>query len=863
MSLSLPGSPGSPTRGLMRPPCVAWRDRLETELLPKDSNVPEHRRLIPTYILDSLFNSETIQEILDCWCSQCEACRDLSGTSESSIDPKIITGHSESDKGTHGRAVVLFAVLVYLEFPLLVNCFLTHGIDDQRLILSTASFDGVGIRNIIGNEIHKRFPRFAERFHWSKHQFLVPRAQDLVRAGDYAYFPRETILPFANEVAVGRTLENGEIISEGSFGRVYRFDLLDSYGEFPEFPGVHQFARKELLSNTPEWRFNAERRNLLSVKKIGDDHLVKIVTAYRHGNLFNLIFPLAQTNLHRYLREAEYQPFRGSTCVVKHPIWLQLLGIARALYKVQNFHENSSSNEASRYGYHLDLKPANILVEDSGRLIITDFGQAVFKRATDSTDSRVRGVGGTETYAPPEFDDDANGVNRRYDIWSLGCIFLECLVFVIKGREGLLELDHSRVTVDPLNGNIDDRFCSYDGSTGSYALKRRLLDQIERLPKHVQGAADLGFYQKFLDLVLHMLDVNPKTRLTSAHTCAYLSKIINEPAGKHSIDVTRDSRDASQGDRDSEEIESIPRTLSLRVNGNLQSGSAQLLSDGTQLQVKVSRGTDASEVPIGQLTALRMIPEYALHNPGSYYFLDYSLSITPDDPTSANAKEYTFECRQDLDATCRLQKQLLGQEVVRSWKLSSAELLMRPRKFRRKSSASSTASGVSGLGNPSAIQLWEEGAHIDTTPHSPKRYFRPTPSHRRVVLYFSECILLLRIAKNFRLNKASQQVENHSSTLEFVPTSESTDRSFSATLLRKRPDMPAPSFALDRGAFEAEEANGRVECSSLALIFHTPRDATLFYESYRELKRQWREDVKHFDTLLGRVGSKMWDIRSK
>lgn len=223
----------SRTRGLARPPCVTWRDRLETELVPKDSNVPEHKKFVPGRVLYSIFDRGNIQEILGCWCSKCEACRELSGNLESSVDPNPIIGQPDSNNESPSPATILFALLVYIEFPLLVHCFLLRGIGDRQLKESTSSFDTTTVRGIIGNEAHVRFPRFAERFHWIKYQFLVPRVQDLVRATDYAVFPQEAVLPFVNEAVVGQPDGRGQIISEGSFGRVYKFELFDGYGEFP------------------------------------------------------------------------------------------------------------------------------------------------------------------------------------------------------------------------------------------------------------------------------------------------------------------------------------------------------------------------------------------------------------------------------------------------------------------------------------------------------------------------------------------------------------------------------------------------------------------------------------------------------
>ena len=233
--------------------------------------------------------------------------------------------------------------------------------------------------------------------------------------------------------------------------------LTLEFGQVQGVPNIRRFARKALRDNDDPRLFNAERQNLTYVKRVQDRHLVQIIKAYKHGDVGNVILPLAKTNLGAYLRDPSYKASEQSQQGIElHPFWEQILGVSRALHKILVQEAPDSTRNEVLYSSHFDLKPANVLIEDSGVFVISEFGQAYFRKLSEATSSKVIGMGGTESYAPAEIDDPAMLRNRRYDIWSLGCILLEICTFVVRGYPGVLELDVARITTTEAGNMTDD-----------------------------------------------------------------------------------------------------------------------------------------------------------------------------------------------------------------------------------------------------------------------------------------------------------------------------------------------------------------------------------------------------------------------
>ena len=98
--------------------------------------------------------------------------------------------------------------------------------------------------------------------------------------------------------------------------------------------------------------------------------------------------------------------------------------IADALVQALSYaHENGA--------LHLDIKPANVLIDRSGHVKLADFGMAMLTSAAGFGGAR----GGTIGYMPPE---QLNGleVDERTDVFSLACVLYESLCAMAPFRAG-------------------------------------------------------------------------------------------------------------------------------------------------------------------------------------------------------------------------------------------------------------------------------------------------------------------------------------------------------------------------------------------------------------------------------------------
>jgi serine/threonine protein kinase len=184
------------------------------------------------------------------------------------------------------------------------------------------------------------------------------------------------------------------------------------------------------------------RRNASPAVKADQDREIKFILALHRLKINNhehITKSFAEFSLENGIRcllseraDMNLEQFLASHTSVPKATWLrtQMRGLAKALAAIHVPAANMS-------GLHHDIKPANILVfvSDNNRLKLTDWG-------CGQIEERPRANGGELTskrygnppYLPPECDYDGP-TSRKHDIWSLGCVFFELLIWFTGGLQ--------------------------------------------------------------------------------------------------------------------------------------------------------------------------------------------------------------------------------------------------------------------------------------------------------------------------------------------------------------------------------------------------------------------------------------------
>jgi hypothetical protein len=214
--------------------CKAARnDVKEFEVLENTGDVI--RRFFPLDKLRKYFTRNKVVHILHCPCTTCVCDRTSNGSSRNPTGyvEAIVGPPSEKPEkpDTSHSAYALLGLLIYIEHPSLILGFLDRACCDFYLENSPDYFTKNKVEECCrdyANIGSPWFKRFVSEFIFFMPQFGLPRMD----SGKFVQYSPNRVLPFINETKVGVQNDQGEIVSEGSNGHVYAFDI---YGEYLSF----------------------------------------------------------------------------------------------------------------------------------------------------------------------------------------------------------------------------------------------------------------------------------------------------------------------------------------------------------------------------------------------------------------------------------------------------------------------------------------------------------------------------------------------------------------------------------------------------------------------------------------------------
>lgn len=134
--------------------------------------------------------------------------------------------------------------------------------------------------------------------------------------------------------------------------------------------------------------------------------------------------------------------------------WLvaECSGIADSLVGVHNSSQDNDQRNSTKPSsqLHMDIKPENILCFGSSigltegfRLKLADFGLAEPLKPDGIL--KMKKEVHTKTYRPPETNFEEH-VSQNYDIWCLGCLYLDFITWATLGWQGIERSGQQRMT---------------------------------------------------------------------------------------------------------------------------------------------------------------------------------------------------------------------------------------------------------------------------------------------------------------------------------------------------------------------------------------------------------------------------------
>jgi serine/threonine protein kinase len=360
-------------------------------------------------------------------------------------------------------------------------------------------------------------------------------------------------------------LDSNLPVAEGSFCLVYILLLCDihySRASVCDCKNSRQVVCKTPRTDNEQIRqhFDTEIEALTLLRDFSHPNIINYLGSYQMEDKLGILLPMAECDLDAYMSLSLIPGWGHFEWVLR-----QLSGIASALDHLHTGLKSAKNKLGSAVSFnrHGDLKPSNILIfhnqpdagsegnyDHCGTWVLSDFGISRIKHndklesesgsdtpESSAGDQTIPGVGdlGDRQYVAPETEIH-QCLSSASDIWSLGCVMLEVLVWLMyghKGRQGfLLDLGSDKDGREPFWFVTD---------SDQIKLKPAIFTWMERLEGKTRKKKA---FRPILDLLQRgrVLDPDPKRRATAAtvkdelqHLWQHASK--DKEGSDHEVDL--------------------------------------------------------------------------------------------------------------------------------------------------------------------------------------------------------------------------------------------------------------------------------------------------------------------------------------
>ncbi|PVH75772.1 kinase-like protein [Cadophora sp. DSE1049] len=402
------------------------------------------------------------------------------------------------------QAKKVFAVLVLTGESPAITDLVKEGLTDEHLPLSRKRGDSANILvSACGEKTFRSFEAWrnaAQVTHFLDWQWVV-QAPVLDTTGKHFNLDQKCALPF----------EKVEEVGGGPSATVYKGILHEAHHQGFDAGGSEvEVAIKEFRSAGP---FNKEKENLEKIQNLHHKHLVEHLAICENGTRYYVIFPWADGgNLREFWKLEDPRERTLELALWSLQQMLGLVGALKALHSVN-----------CRHG---DLKPENILhfkEGGNGVLVVADVGVSrVHEKATEFRHVGTTTRATTPSYEPPEVYLQPNTPRaRRFDLWSIGCIFLEFNIWLLYGFEAINNFGYARDAPEFGFYTIN----SDKTAAETHKIVSKAIDVVRTDPRCRSGTA----LETLVNLIAdHLLQVEVDRRYTADELYDELYKIVQD-----------------------------------------------------------------------------------------------------------------------------------------------------------------------------------------------------------------------------------------------------------------------------------------------------------------------------------------------